>query len=144
MKRPLRNPSVTRLTDASHSAAGNAEKGFTLFELLIAVAIIGILAAVSIPRFSDYRAAAFDSRAQQDLRNVASAQELHHATSDTYAAATADLAGFSSSPGVVMAIASADASAFVASASHPGGKNVYSWDSAAQPAMSSAPQAPAP
>jgi type IV pilus assembly protein PilA len=58
--------------------------GFTLIELMIVIAIIGILAAIAIPQYSLYRTRSFNAAAQADLRNAATAQEAYFMDHGTY------------------------------------------------------------
>ena len=62
-------------------------QGFTLIELLIVVVIIGILAAIAIPRFSATKGKAFDAAAKTDLRNAMTAQEAYYSDFQLYGAA---------------------------------------------------------
>ena len=71
------------------------KKGFTLIELLIVVVIIGILAAVAIPKFSNTKQRASRSAGIADMRNLATSQEGFYADSNRYAA----IADTGSAPG---------------------------------------------
>ncbi len=132
---PRRRLRLTVMAAAVRPLRG--EDGFSLLELLVVVAILGILVAAALPRFAEFRAAAYDSRSQQDLRNLAAAEELYRATSPTYADDTALLSGFAASEGVEVELESADETGFVATATHPAGSRDFRWDSGAEPALSS-------
>lgn len=121
------------------------EQGFTLIELLVVVAIIGILAAIAIPQFAEYRKRGFDSRSLSDLRNAATGEEAYFADYEKYVScATAGacqtaLPGFKPSDGVTLAMVQVAAAGtvpehFTGTSYHTKGtKNAagsaYSWDS---------------
>ena len=64
-------------------------KGFTLIELLIVVVIIGILAAIAIPKFANTKGKAYIASMKSDLRNLVTAEEAFFADSVKYLSAAA-------------------------------------------------------
>jgi type IV pilus assembly protein PilA len=66
-------------------------KGFTLIELLIVVVIIGILAAIAIPKFASTKDKAYYTSMKSDLRNLVTAEEAFFADSTHYTTALASL-----------------------------------------------------
>ena len=59
-------------------------KGFTLIELLIVVVIIGILAAIAIPKFANTKEKAYIASMKSDMRNLVTAEEAYFADSIKY------------------------------------------------------------
>ncbi|HEY0527496.1 MAG TPA: prepilin-type N-terminal cleavage/methylation domain-containing protein [Gemmatimonadaceae bacterium] len=85
------------------------EKGFTLIELLIVVVIIGILAAIAIPKFANTKDKAYVAAMKSDMRNLATYEEQYAAdNSGAYfsgtATAAAPLQGFSPSQNVSITV----------------------------------------
>ncbi len=70
----------------------HGKKGFTLIELMIVVAIIGILAAIAIPNFLRYQAKSKQSEAKTNLGALGTTAEAYRAENDTYVANKAQLA----------------------------------------------------
>src|SRR3954470_16075294 len=62
----------------------NTRKGFTLIELLIVVVIIGILAAIAIPKFANTKEKAYIAAMKSDLRNLVTAEEAYFSDSVKY------------------------------------------------------------
>ncbi|MEE8300036.1 MAG: prepilin-type N-terminal cleavage/methylation domain-containing protein [Desulfatiglandales bacterium] len=105
------------------------QKGFTLIELMIVIAIIGILAAIAIPQFSAYRKRSYNSSAQADIRNAATAQEAYYVDFSTYATAVASITGTTYglwlSRGVGMTVVAGTTTRYNITSKHGSGDKYY-------------------
>ncbi len=101
------------------------EEGFTLIELMIVIAIIGILAAIAIPQFSAYRTRSFNSAAAADIRNAATAQEAYFVDNQFYSTGQGDLVGATYglylSDNVTLSVTAATTSGYTMTSSHSSG-----------------------
>jgi type IV pilus assembly protein PilA len=104
-------------------------KGFTLIELLIVVVIIGILAAIAIPKFASTKEKAYLASMKADLRNMATVEEAYFSDFQVYESGTgSNLAGvgtplggtggFVPSSGVTVTAAATGGSGWSATAYH--------------------------
>jgi type IV pilus assembly protein PilA len=105
-------------------------KGFTLIELLIVVVIIGILAAIAIPKFASTKEKAYIAAMKSDLRNIATVQEGWFADNMLYTNMSASNVGgsptadtntdFVPSVGVTISATATAGTGWSATASHSG------------------------
>ncbi len=92
--------------------------GFTLIELLVVVVIVGILAAIAIPKFQNTKGKANAAALRSDLRNLAVAEESYFYEQASYTTDTTALK-FNHSPGVIITIATPIPGGWMATATHP-------------------------
>jgi type II secretion system protein G len=93
-------------------------RGFTLIELLIVVVIIGVLAAIAIPKFKNTKGKANAASLRADLRNLVTAQEAYFYDNSTY---TSDLSTLNLrvTSGVTISFGTATSMGWSAKVTHP-------------------------
>ncbi len=96
-------------------------EGFTLIELLIVVVIIGILAAIAIPKFSKTREKAYFSAIKSDLKNLQASQEIYYsnpAHAYTYTSSLGALTDWNASQGVSIGLLNVTSQGWAATGTH--------------------------
>jgi prepilin-type N-terminal cleavage/methylation domain-containing protein len=109
-----------------------ANAGFTLLELLVAIAVLGILAAIAFQEFNKYRSHAIDAQMRTALKNAAVAMESYFAEYQSYRTSVGSIlsAGFRQTSGLTLNIVLISPSSFTLTASKPSGTQAsFSFDS---------------
>ncbi len=101
----------------------STNRGFTLLELIVVVAVLGILVAIAIQQFAIFRSRAVDAAMRSDLKNAAIAMESYYGEFLEYPATvnTIQLFGFRKSSGITLTITIPSPSTFTLNAAMPNG-----------------------
>jgi prepilin-type N-terminal cleavage/methylation domain-containing protein len=95
-----------------------SRRGFTLIELLIVVVIIGLLAAIAIPKFQNTKGKTYTATLRSDLRNLATAQEAYFYNNNAYTSNLSAL-NITLTSGVTITFGAATGAGWSAKVTHP-------------------------
>jgi type IV pilus assembly protein PilA len=107
-------------------------QGLTLLELLVVIAVMGILAAIVVQQFSIYRSRSIDTQMRSDLKSAAMAMESYFADFQSYPTSVTGIrtAGFRQTNGVTLTINITSPNSFTLTAAKPSGTQAsYTFDS---------------
>lgn len=113
--------------------AGNpgTQRGFTLLELMVVTGVIGILVAIAIPQYSEFRARGYDADVQTTVRNVATAEEAFFTSHLYYTANLSELDGLVVPDDLTISVTAGNSgdltTSFAITGSHPMASHSYTW-----------------
>jgi len=109
--------------DTTHRKTAMGEQGFTLLELIVVVAVLGVLVAIALQQFSLYRSRATDAAMRSDLKNAALAMESYYGEFLDYPVSVnaLQLVGYRRTNGVTLTINVSSPSSFSVTAAMPNG-----------------------